>query len=292
MSHQAKLKRQLLILERLPHRPSFAELADHLEAHGLQLSPRTLQRDIEEIRAELGIRVVYDRPANCYTLSAADAARLGMRHVLERAQWPEVVRQGGGSGGLDTMMCFSSGPQGVLQAGPLLRAIRERRETRVQYRTGNTLKEARVQPHLLKEHHGRWYLLGRHAGNRLPIVLPLDQVVQVRTLARRGTKPTAEQMAQYAATVGVEPASGKVVRVVLHVARPRAQELIARPLHASQQVLGSDRQGTTFALEVVPNAGLREQLMAWGADVRVLEPRSLAREMRQAHQAAVLRYKG
>src|SRR5690606_40069716 len=110
MSHQAKLKRQLLILERLPHRPSFAELADHLEAHGLQLSPRTLQRDIEEIRAELGIRVVYDRPANCYTLSAADAARLGMRHVLERAQWPEVVRQGGGSGGLDTMMCFSGGP--------------------------------------------------------------------------------------------------------------------------------------------------------------------------------------
>ncbi|MDX9750340.1 MAG: WYL domain-containing protein [Flavobacteriales bacterium] len=295
MAHQDKLKRYLLILERLPHRPSFADLAGHLEEHGLALSHRTLQRDIEEIRAQLGMRVVYDRPANTYALSEADSGSTGMLHLLERAQWLEVVRSAGGNAGLDAAMAFEGGgrAQGVLQAAPLLRAVRERREARVRYRTGHgaTAKEARIMPHLLKEHHGRWYVLGRHAGNRAAVALPLDQVLHVHVLAKRGAKPTAAHAAQYAAAVGVDVAAGKPRRVVLRVEKPRAAQVIATPVHPSQQVVEQDRNGVTIALEVVPGPVLREQLLAWGADVRVLAPKALAREIRQAHKAAAARYK-
>ncbi len=296
MSHQAKLKRYLLILERLPHKPSFADLAEHLEEHGLTLSHRTLQRDIEEIRAELGIRVVYDRPANTYAVSDADTGSMGMLHLLERAQWLDVVRGSGGSARLDEAMVFGGGgrPQGVYQAAPLLKAIRERREARIRYRTGqgSAAKEARVQPHLLKEYQGRWYVLGRHVSNRAPIVLGLDQVLQVQLVAKRGKKPTDEVMAQYAAVVGVDVAPGKVRRVVVQVDKPRVAQVLNTPLHPTQTIVEQDRSGVTIAVEVIPDQGLREQLLAWGADVRVLEPKALAKEIRQAHKAAAARYKG
>jgi len=57
MSFQGKLKRYLLILERLQRPSSFSELHDHLYEHGFELSQRTLQRDINGLRDEFGIEV-------------------------------------------------------------------------------------------------------------------------------------------------------------------------------------------------------------------------------------------
>ena len=61
MSFQGKLKRYLLILEKVKHRPTFKEISEHLQEHGFTMSSRTFQRDIEQIRYELGIEVHYDR---------------------------------------------------------------------------------------------------------------------------------------------------------------------------------------------------------------------------------------
>lgn len=95
MSHRGKLKRYLLIVERLEHPPSFAELRDHLQEQGFELSQRTLQRDIGELRDEFGIEVAYDRTANTYAITSGHDELPGLLQLLERAQLLELVNDGG-----------------------------------------------------------------------------------------------------------------------------------------------------------------------------------------------------
>jgi predicted DNA-binding transcriptional regulator YafY len=68
MSRQGTIKRYLLIVEKitLTKSPSFKVLRDHLLDHGFEISERTLQRNIEQIRYEFGIEIKYDRTQNGY----------------------------------------------------------------------------------------------------------------------------------------------------------------------------------------------------------------------------------
>lgn len=157
MSYQGKLKRYLLILDRLQRPASFVELKAHLEDHGFELSPRTLQRDLEEIRVELGIEVAYERGANHYTVKKGKEDHAGVLMLLERAQLMELVNTNGkGFHELNRVVRFEElgRLRGIQHLAPLLKAIRERREVVVSYRKFQEegLKEYRVQPHLLKEY--------------------------------------------------------------------------------------------------------------------------------------------
>jgi|SRR6218665_165022 len=68
MSAQGSIKRYMLILDkaRAGRYPSFADLKDYLHEHGFEISARTLQRDIEQIRIEFGVEIKYDRYRNGY----------------------------------------------------------------------------------------------------------------------------------------------------------------------------------------------------------------------------------
>ena len=91
MSLPSKLKRYLLILEKIQRQPSFAVLHDHLAEHGFELSHRTLQRDLERLRIDLGIEVEYDRPNNVYRIAEPNEEHDTVLQLLERAQLLELV---------------------------------------------------------------------------------------------------------------------------------------------------------------------------------------------------------
>lgn len=68
MSAQGTIKRYFLIIEKITSTkyPSFQVLKDHLSDHGFEISERTLQRNIEQIRYEFGIEIKYGRAQNGY----------------------------------------------------------------------------------------------------------------------------------------------------------------------------------------------------------------------------------
>jgi predicted DNA-binding transcriptional regulator YafY len=297
MSYRAKLKRYLLILERLRRPASFAELKDHLEQQGFELSPRTLQRDIEEIRVELGIEVVYDRGANAYTMvGGTEADRESVLNLLERAQLMELVSvDGKGLRELNRIVRFEElgRLRGLQHLAPLVRAIRERRETEVVYHKfqEDGEKRYRLQPHLLKEYHGRWYVLGRTAKHPRPIALGLDRIASVTLLRERFLRKGDEVAEFYDHLIGVDASPGKAERVVLQFEPVQANYIKALPLHPTQQVEQEDKHGTTISLFVMPNIELQQTLLGWGASVKVIAPKHLAKTLRQAHKAAAVRYK-
>ena len=292
MSVQARLKRYLLVLERVKHRPTFAELKEHLEDHGFSLSTRTLQRDIEQIRVELGLEILYDRPGNTYHLPDADDDRSTILPLLERAVLGELLGSHGGAirAAAPYVVIERSGQlQGLHHWGPLLRAIRERREVVITYRRFQKEAEQvlRVRPYLLKEYRGRWYVLGLSDGYDRPISLGLDRMVGLQVTAKRINARDRENVERfYAPVIGVDSSPGKAERVVLRFTPLQGKYAKALPLHSSQQVLQDDAEAVVVALHVLTNFELKQELLGLGAAVNVLEPAWLAKEIREVHLAA------
>lgn len=296
MSHRGKLKRYLLILQRLQQVPSLTDLLGHLLEHGFEMSSRTLQRDLNDLRDEFGVEVVYDRPTNTYAIAGDLTDDLpGLLQLLERGQMLELV-QGGGKGihELHRHVRFEGLGQlrGIHHLSPLLRAIRERRAVQVTYRKfyADKAKTYRLHPHLLKESQGRWYVLGPTTKHGHPIAMGLDRIEQMEVQDTRFTRKEHELDVLYDQAIGVDTSPGRPERIVLRFNAMQAPYVKALPLHPSQQVEQDDKDGTTIALFVMPNFELRQIILGMGASVRVLEPKHLAQAVRQAHKDAARQY--
>jgi predicted DNA-binding transcriptional regulator YafY len=78
LSSQGTIRRYTLVIEKIKSQkhPSFAIIRDYLSDHGFEISTRTLQRDIEQIRLEFGIEIKYDRSANGYFIDEEESLNL------------------------------------------------------------------------------------------------------------------------------------------------------------------------------------------------------------------------
>ncbi len=296
MSFHGKLKRFLLILEHVKHTPTFAQLQEHLHQHGFELSTRTLQRDIEQIRVELGLEIGYDRIHNTYHLPTGSGHQ-SVLPLLERAALGELLAGSGNDlrSAADVVVMERNGVlQGLQHWGVLLRAIRDRRWVEIRYQRfqkeeGSTF---RMRPFLLKEYSGRWYVLGLADGYDNPISLGLDRITGLVTTAKRfAATERANVEAFYTHVIGVDASAGKVERVVLRFTPVQAKYVKALPLHPTQKVVKEDRESTVIELLVHTNRELHNELLAMGDGVRVLEPATLVKAIAKAHKAAAKQYK-
>ncbi|MEZ4757652.1 MAG: WYL domain-containing protein [Flavobacteriales bacterium] len=297
MSFQGKLKRFLLILEQVKHTPTFAQLQEHLQQHGFALSARTLQRDIEQIRVELGLEIGYDRTRNTYHLPATKEGRHSVLPLLERAVLGELLAASGSDlrSTADVVLMERNGAlQGLQHWGTLLRAIRERRWVEIAYQRFQKEEGSsfRMRPFLLKEYGGRWYVLGLADGYDNPISLGLDRITGLVTTTKRfAATERAAVEAFYTNVIGVDASAGKVERVVLRFTPVQGKYVKALPLHPTQKVVKEDRESTVIELLVHPNRELHNELLAMGDGVRVMEPASLVKAIAKAHKAAAKQYK-
>lgn len=296
MSIRGKLKRYLLILERLETSPSLDNLLRRLHDHGHEVSARTLQRDLDDLRNEFGVAVTYDRDANTYAIAEGMSDDIpSLMQLLSRAQLLELVQDDGqGVHDLHRFVQFEGlgQLQGIQYLAPLMRAARNSREVRMQYQKFGAApaKAYRLHPHLLKEFRGRWYVLGLVAGQQQPMAFGLDRIQTVTTTNKRFKRRDALITDLYCNAIGVDTSPGNAERILLRFKPAQAPYIKALPLHASQQTLEENAHGITISLFVMPNYELHQILLGLGNTVRVLEPKYLAKEIQRAHREAAKQY--
>ena len=78
MSTQGTIKRYHLTVEKVANAifPSFDDIKSYLHDQGFEISQRTLQRDIEQVRNEFGVEIIYDRSRNGYYIDKEDSLNL------------------------------------------------------------------------------------------------------------------------------------------------------------------------------------------------------------------------
>lgn len=274
------------------------QLLSALREAGIDISLRTFQRVLEELREEYGILISYDASRNIYLVaeSAKPALEDFMRFCAHNA-WSGFAR-----------MLLAASPEErqavsferdseakdmqLLQ--PAFRAILEKKQLRfvLAGNSGREGKEYIVNPYLLKEYRGHWFLAGIVVRNGKLRSFDLGHISRLEIL-QESYQPEksfpAELFSRF--LIGTSLPDGKPEKIVLELYPPADKTLADSPLHHSQKILKTGKDCLQIELRVLVNADLVEELLRLGDKVKVLEPSSLRKELAGCLKDALKLYK-
>ncbi len=298
-------------------RPSAARLAADLE-----VSRRTVERDLEAMRDELGAPLVYDRRSGGYYYSApsfqlplvnlteSEAAMLvtaaklieaysgtPYRPVIERAlRKLESLAAPAPAAGLEPPISFHleplRGDETRVQEhfAVLGRARALGRTVEMEYYSASSDRATtrRIDPYELHRFSGAWYVVGWCHTRKQIRTFALDRIFSLRETTDCFVPPADFSVARhYGDAMGLE--HGEPVAVELWFDAYQARWIRERVWHSSQQL----REGPDGCLWMSLRVGSLQQVKRWvlsmGSHARVLAPPELrlavARELREATQA-------
>ena len=289
MSKQGTVRRYILIIEKLGRKqfPSFDEIKNYLSNHDFEVSNRTIQRDIEQIRSEFGIEIQYNRFKNGYFINEDLSLDLeSFVRFFEIVNTADLLIESLKES-KDTLDYISFEAQGSLKGienlKPLLFAIKNRRVISFTHENfyEKTHSNHTVKPYLLKEYQNRWYLIGTIKPTDEFRTFGIDRIsnlVVSETTFKPSKKKKASKLFEH--TIGLTYSLGEVEDVVLSFTALQGKYIKTLPLHSSQRILVDNEKELQIKLKIIPNFEFQQQLLKLGDNVKVLQPQWLADEIK------------
>ena len=294
MSTRAHFLRYALLIRRLEYkkRATLAELRDYIREELRDdvktFSRSSFERDRVAIADLFGITIAVEGTRHEYVI-AEDLRNAANYQLLEAWETQHFL---GEAAALKPFVQLDGrrGAAGTEHLRPLLRAIRARREVLFRHHKhwDDAPTERRTWPLGLKEWAGRWYLLAldQTRGGELR-TFGLDRL---RELTETGATFEAQEFdaAEYFRDCyGVtRPADEEPVELVLAFTWAQGRYVEDQPLHHSQTTLRRSFPDDEIRvrLRVYWTHEVKMALLAYGAEVEVLEPAEARAEVAAAHQ--------
>lgn len=167
---------------------------------------------------------------------------------------------------------------------PLLDAIKQSLWTKFNYASfvSGIEKPRKVLPLLLKEYRNRWYLISYDSDKSDFITYALDRVKNLEITSEIGEKPTGfnpDNFFEHA--IGITSGNTAPEKIVLNVDFVAAKYMVSQPIHSSQKVISESNKWVKIEFLVNVSEELIRELMSYGGDVKVIEPKSLEKELKR-----------
>ncbi|QQS51097.1 MAG: WYL domain-containing protein [Bacteroidota bacterium] len=287
MSKRDYIIRFLLIIKKLRNSKfaTFNEINDYIEREfdimdsPKNISLRTFQRDLNEIRSIFNIDI-HCNNLNQYYIEEDEHS--GFNNRMMEA--------------FDIFNSLSTGQQltpfvllekrcslGTEHIYGLLHAIKNRLVVRMDYQkfyeTNQTTRE--VEPYALKEFKGRWYLLCKDFKDNYTKTFALDRIHGLEITKKKYNYPanlnpndyfencygiiTSDDSDPEEIVLSFEPFQGKYIK--------------SYPLHESQKILIDNETELRISLYLYETHDLLMELLSYGANLQVIQPKSLIDKM-------------
>lgn len=281
MSMHRTIIRYFLIINRVkrPGFPSFGDIREMLTEHDFDVSTRTLQRDIGNIRTDFGIEIRYNSYHKGYYLDRDNSPDLdSLMKFLEMAvltgTFNELYRDANEA---KEFVSFDAEAaiKGVEYFSKILFALKNRKQLVIKYQkfTEEDSFQVELKPGLFKEYQNRWYLVGIRVNSGDRRAYALDRI---RGLSIGEESFSASEVAdikeRFAHVIGISLTDHKPEFIKLTFNTEQAKYIETLPWHPSQEVIHRDDQTTTFSLFVVPNYELIQKILAEGNHIQKIEP--------------------
>jgi len=301
MSKQAHIRRYTLIIEKIRKKgtyTSFEEISDYLALHDYNLSERTIQRDIEDIRYDFGFDIPYDRTNNGYYIgpdsdSNIDSFLRFLEIVNTAALLTESLKDS-----KDTLKYIMFESQGNLKGleylKPLLFATKNKRVITFTYENfyKETLKSHTFEPYLLKEYQSRWYLIGMLKGLKEFRTFAVDRIKSLEVSEKTfEAEPNSNPMELFSFTIGLTYSEYTLQDVILSYTPLQGKYAKSLPLHETQQILIDNEEELRVKLKIIPNFEFKQKIMMLGDAVKVIDPKWLAADIVKTFKNAIKNYK-
>lgn len=299
MSKRETIMRYSLIIQRLRKRPStFAEIQNYLQKesefqdYNFNVSQRTFQRDVEDIRSIYKIDIQYDTSRKAYIIvddetNSVQSRILGAFDLFNALNISEKLS--------DYIYFEKRQPQGTENLYSILNAIKDRKIITFDYYKfeDDDTTQRRVAPYALKEFKYRWYIVAKDLKAEQVKIFALDRISSLETTRNVFLYPEDFQVSDYfkysfGITVGNK--SDTPQEIILSFNALQGKYVKTLPLHESQQIILDAPNELQIKLQLKINIDFIIELLSFGANVKVLQPASLAQQLMQTVQNMQMLY--
>ncbi|MGH8048582.1 MAG: helix-turn-helix transcriptional regulator [Chthoniobacterales bacterium] len=294
-------------------------------ARELEVATKTIHRDIEFMRDQLGLPIAYDRAEHGYyytepvsnfptvqvshgelvaLLIAQKAAEQYRGTAFEKPLQSAFSKLAAGMEGesgialheLTQAISFRAQGLEATELGSfqtLAEATLKRQEVRFAYRS---LKKGKSEPRRVRPYHlgclaNQWYVIGFDCDREAVRTFALARLEDVVETGATFKKPDKFSVAEMFSGSFSAFQSGKVERVVLRLDAFAARLAAERKWHPSQRLEEKKDGGAELRLDVSVAPDLENWILSWGEHAEVLKPKELRERIAVAAKAMAKQYK-
>ncbi len=277
MAKRDFIQRYIFIINRLKSRAStFEELQDYLltqqqiTGDKLEISQRTLQRDLNEIRSLFDIDIQYNRNERVYEIVESITEK-PIERIIESY---EIINALNYANNVSRKLYLEQRKnQGTEHLHGLLYAIDNHFEVSFTHQSfWKDQPEVRtVHPITIKESQNRWYLICYDTEKKDNRNFGLDRITTLKITDKKFDTLLFDVTKYYQHAFGVEtyePAQ----KIMLNFTPFQAQYIKSLPLHDSQKLIFEDNENCRFEYFMHPTHDLLMEIMKYGESVKIEEP--------------------
>jgi len=298
MSTKESLLRYFHITNKLRKSPatfkeidSYLRQQSELQSMNFNVSKRQFKRDLEDIGSIFEIEINYDFRRRVYAIdeelqSEVSRRRLEAFDTFNALKIGENISQ--------SIQFETRRPQGTENLFGLLHAITNHLQVRFTYQKfwEDESSQRTVGPLALKEFKNRWYLISTNLDKDSS-----DGIIKTFGLDRISSLEITKSKFKYTQNFNIEeyfrhcfgiisPTDENPIEVILSFDPDQGKYIKTLPLHHSQEIIVDNADELRIKLLIYNTFDFRMELLAHGNTVRVLQPESLAEEVRAEHLAA------
>ncbi len=288
MSKRESIARYNLMIKKLRKHPaSFAEIADYLaleselQEYNFNVSKRTFQRDLEDIRSLYNIDIQFDFSRKVYFLDFDEQSDVNER-ILEAFDTFNALNL---SDRLSNNIHFEKRrPQGTENLYGLLHAIKNQLQIKFTYQKfwEDELTKRNAEPYALKEFRNRWYVLANDLKDNKVKSFALDRLSDLDITKKRFRFPDDFNVNRhYKYCFGIiSPNGHKPEEIELSFDPFQGKYIKTLPLHESQQILIDNEEELRIKLTLFITHDFFMELLSYGENLKVIKPESLINDLK------------
>jgi predicted DNA-binding transcriptional regulator YafY len=288
MSSYSSIRRYYLLFEKVnrQHYPSFNEIQSYFKEHDIEISDRTLQRDVNHLRNDFGIEIAYDKNSNGYYIDNETSINpdvfLRFLEVVATAEmFHETLKDS-----KDTLKFIQfeavGSMKGIEYLPLILKAIKDTHSISFKHYNfhSDTTKDYVIHPYMLKEYQNRWYVVGKPENLNEFRTFGIDRISELKILKTYFTRQEDSPVEYFENIVGLTWNPYKIEKVRFQIFKPDDKYIKTLPIHKSQQLVSETENTSTFEMKVVVNYELVQRFMMLGNACIVESPISLVQQLK------------
>lgn len=148
-----------------------------------------------------------------------------------------------------------------------------------------------LAPILLKEDRHYWYVIGALEGKDTLTTFALDRMSNLVVTNQYFNPIPFDSELYFKHSLGITVAEKIPVEVVLSFKAFQGNYIKTLPIHETQKILKDNEKELRISIQVKPTYEFYSKILGYGSDVKVISPRSVAKEIKQQLHTALKNYR-
>ena len=288
MSKRESIARYTLIIKKLRKKPAtFREISEYLQFeselqdYNFNVSMRTFQRDIEDIRSLYNIDIRYDFSRRVYFIDSEYKEEINER-IFEAFDTFNLMKFEDRK--TDFLIFENRGPKGTEHMFMLMHAIKNSLKLSFIYSKfseEDDISRRTVEPYALKEFKNRWYLLAKDEDGTYK-TFGLDRMQEpVVGTDKFSSDRSFSIKNHFMHCFGIiSPLDKSPEEIILSFNPAYGNYVKTLPLHPSQKIILENKNELRVSLYLFITPDFITELLSHGSRVKVISPQSLTEEMK------------